>query len=187
MAKTVEVVVGTIGKPHGLKGEVAIDLRTDEPTRRFADGAALFDERSRRPLTVTSSRWVGGRLLVRFAELADRSAVEAARGTVLATEVAAEEAPEGFDEYYDRQLVGLRVLGSDGRQVGVITEVAHLPAQDLLTVHTDAGDKLVPLVQALVPTIDVAGGFVQLAEVPGLLDDQAVSDGTDGSGKPTDG
>lgn len=187
MERTVEVVVGTIGKPHGLKGEVAIDLRTDEPERRFHDGAALFDEQSRRPLTVASSRWVGGRLLVSFVELADRSAVEQARGTVLATQIGADEVPEGNDEYYDRQLVGLRVLTMDGTQVGVVNEVAHLPAQDLLTVRTESGDKLVPLVQALVPIIDLAGGFVQVADVPGLLDDQAVSDGTDGSGKPAGG
>src|ERR1700733_8386005 len=109
----VEVVVGRIGKPHGLKGEVTLDLRSDEPERRFAPGSALRAESppgsaSRlSSLTVTASRWHQSTLLVRFDELPDRNAAEAARGIVLHASVPADESPEDPEEFYDHQLVGL--------------------------------------------------------------------------------
>lgn len=172
MTELVEVAVGAIGRAHGLRGDVAIDLRTDEPERRFVDGAELRIEGSRRTLRVESPRWHSGRLLVRFAEAPDRTAVEALRGTVLVVDVPADELPEDEDEYYDRQLVGLRVLRADGSPAGVVREVVHLPAQDLLAVATDTGERLVPFVTELVPEVDLAAGTCTLAEVGGLLDDE---------------
>src|SRR3954452_3533209 len=89
----VEVVVGRIGKPHGLRGEVTIDVRTDEPDRRFTAGAVLRAEPPRASasgltrLTVVSTRWHSSRLLATFTEIPDRTAAEAARGTLLHAEI----------------------------------------------------------------------------------------------------
>jgi 16S rRNA processing protein RimM len=171
MSDRVEAVVGVIGRPHGLRGEVAIDLRTDEPERRFAPGAVVRPEGGGKPFTVSSTRWHSGRLLVAFAELADRTAVEAARGTRLVVEVSADESPEDEGEFYDRQLIGLRVLDAGGTDVGEVTAVIHLPAQDGLEVQTDAGTRLIPFVAELVPEVDLAAGHVRLADVPGLVTD----------------
>lgn len=176
----VEVTVGSIGKAHGLRGDVAIDVRTDEPERRFADGALLRVEGTRRTLTVASSRWHSGRLLVRFTEAADRTAVEQLRGLVLVVDVEADELPEDEDEYYDRQLIGLRVLRADGTEVGTIGEVVHLPSQDLLLIRTPEGERLVPFAAALVPEVDLAAGTCTLADVPGLVDDDAEVAGEQG-------
>lgn len=172
MAGLIEVVVGVIGRPNGIRGDVTIDVRTDEPERRFVVGAALRAEGTRRLLTVTSTRWHSGRLIASFAELPDRNAVEDARGLVLVADVPDDETPTGPDEYYDRQLVGLAVVRADGTPAGRITSVLHGAAQDLLVVDTESGERLIPFVSELVPTVDLASGSVTLADVGGLLDDE---------------
>jgi len=171
MSDTVEVIVGIVGRPHGIKGEVGIELRTDEPERRFAPGSILRPEGGGRVLTVESARDHSGRLLVRFRECADRSAVERIRGTVLVVDVVDGERPADDEEYYDRQLVDLHVLDAGGAEVGRVAHVVHLPEQDLLEVRTPAGVRLVPFVRALVPEVDLAAGTVRLADLPGLLTD----------------
>jgi 16S rRNA processing protein RimM len=166
------VTVGRIGRAHGIKGEVGIDVRTDEPDRRFADGAVLVtDAKVSRTLTVAASRWHSGKLLVKFAEVPDRTAAEQLRNLVLQSEIDADERPEDPEEYYDRELVGLAVRTTDGADVGEVIDVVHLPAQDLLEIRRTAGNVvLVPLVEELVPEIDVDKRYVVVADRPGLLD-----------------
>jgi 16S rRNA processing protein RimM len=154
---------------------VAIELRTDEPDRRFAPGEVLRGEGESRSFTVSSARYHSGRLLVTFAEITDRTAAEAVRGTRLVVSVPADELPEAEGEFYDRQLVGLRVLDASGADVGAVAAVVHLPAQDALEVLTADGPRLVPFVTALVPEVDLAAGHVRLADVPGLLFDAEAS------------
>jgi 16S rRNA processing protein RimM len=168
-----EVVVGRIGKAHSLKGEVSVEPRTDEPDRRFAVGAVLAAARPNgtdaRKLTVHAVRWHGERLLIAFAEIPDRNAAEAARGLVLSIAVDPEDSPEDPEEFYDHQLVGLAAYTTDGDAVGTVTEVIHTSGQDLLAIKTDVGEVLVPFVSALVPTVDLAAGRLEIADRPGLL------------------
>jgi 16S rRNA processing protein RimM len=168
------LVVGRIGRPHGVKGEVTVESRTDEPERRFAVGSRLI---ARAPdgavraggLTVAGSRWHQGRLLLRLAELTDRSAAEAARGTLLEVPLDPDESPEDPDEFYDHQLVGLAVE-ADGSPVGTVVAVEHNGSQDLLQVELADGTRaLFPFVRALVPLVDVAGGRIVVDDRPGLL------------------
>ena len=177
---TTQVVVGRIGKPHGIRGELSVEPRTDEPDRRFAAGAVLLTQEPRgsvphgqgRPtsLTVEATRWHQDRLLVRFAEIADRNAAEAARGLVLTADVPADETPEDPEEFYDHQLVGLRVETTESAVVGEVAGIQHGAGQDLVVVRTpDGEDVLVPFVTALVPEVDVAGGRLVVADRPGLL------------------
>lgn len=172
----IELLVGRIGRPHGLRGEVTIDVRTDEPDLRFAAGTTL---RAAPPagastradaLTVARSRWHQRFLLVTFEEVPDRDAAEALRGTLLHTMLPADATPEDPDEFYDHQLVGLRAEDVDGSPLGEVVAVVHGAAQDLLTVRTpDGRDALVPFVAALVPEVDIAGGRVVVADRPGLV------------------
>jgi len=171
------IVVGRIGKPHGIKGEVSVETRTDEPDRRFAAGAQLKTQ-NKRPgapgpahLTVAGSRWHSGRLLVRFEELNDRNAAEEARGTLLSVAFDPDERPEDPDEFYDHQLVGLQVVTTDGREVGTLKEIVHGTAQDLLVIGTEGTDVLVPFVSQLVPQVDVPGRRIVVEDRPGLLSD----------------
>lgn len=170
MSELVEVVVGRIGRPHGVRGELTIEVRTDEPERRFADGTHMLIEGTQRALTVAATRWHGERLLVRFEGVHDRDAAEALRGSLLSVSVPRDERPEDEEEYYDRQLAGLRVLDHTGNEVGVIGGVVHLPTQDLLSVTTADGERLVPFVRALVPEVDLVQGHVRLADVEGLIE-----------------
>jgi 16S rRNA processing protein RimM len=188
----IEVCVGRIGKPHGVRGEVSVEVRSDEPDRRFAAGAVLrprggvlSSERQRSAsngrhpalppaLTVTSARWHQDRLLVRFEEVPDRSAAEQTRGALLYVDLAPGEVPEDPEDFYDHQLVGLTVEDTDGTRIGVVTEVLHHTAQELLVIRTaegaDGREVLVPFVTALVPTVDVAAGRLVVADRPGLID-----------------
>ncbi len=166
------VVIGRIGRAHGIKGDVAVDVRTDEPHRRFAVGATVLC--AGRPRTIAAARQHAGRLLVRLEGVADRTAAEGLNGTLLEVDVDPDEVPEDPDDYYDHQLVGLRVADHTGHDVGTVREVLHLPHQDLLAVVLETGrEALVPFVHALVPDVDLAVGRVVLADVPGLLDPDA--------------
>lgn len=173
---TVEVIVGIVGRAHGIRGDVGIELRTDEPERRFAPGSRLRIEGSGRSLTVTSTRDHSGRLLVRFDECPDRTAAELLRGAVLVVDVDADERPGNEEEFYDRQLTGLRVFDAADAEVGSVVDVIHLPEQDLLEIQTPTGKRLVPFVRAIVPKVDLTARLVQLADVPGLLVDEIDSD-----------
>jgi 16S rRNA processing protein RimM len=168
------VVVGRIGRAHGLTGEVSVEPRTDEPARRFTVGAVLGTEgRTHWPsLTVAGTRTHQGRLLVRFAEIGDRTTAESARGTELTVVVEPEESPEDPEEFYDHQLVGLRVETVAGDAVGTLLRVEHNAAQDLLVLDTDHGEVLFPFVEALVPEVDLAGGRIVLDDRPGLLQEE---------------
>ena len=174
--ESIEVLVGRIGKPHGIRGHVTIDVRTDEPERRFADGARLkavppkgsaFAERS---LTVEGTRWHQGVLHVLFEEVPDRDAAETARGVLLYADIPADATPDDPDEYYDHQLVGLAAYDTDGTHLGEVSGLVHGGAQDLLTIRTpDRREALVPFVKALVPEVDLAGRKVVIADRPGLV------------------
>ena len=117
-----------------------------------------------------SARRHQSRLLVTFTEVTDRSAAEAARGLLLAVEVDPRETPEDPEEFYDHQLVGLRMVTTDGRDVGEVVEVVHGPAQDLLSARDGEGrEVLVPFVARFVPEVDLAAGRVLVEDVPGLI------------------
>ena len=169
------LVVGRIGRPHGLRGEVSVEPRTDEPDRRFAVGSRLTAERSRpgaaapAAFTVSGLRWHSGRLLLSFEEIADRNAAEDVRGTLLVVPVDPDETPEDPEEFYDHQLVGLSVVLATGEVVGELTEVVHGAAQDLLVVDAGGREVLVPFVSALVPEVDLEGRRVVVDDRPGLF------------------
>lgn len=173
MDDKIEVTVGKIGRAHGINGDVWIDVRTDEPGRRFVQGGRLLLGGTGREIELASVRWNKGRLVVSFVGYPDRTAVEALTGTLLHVRVPAAERPSEPDEYFDRQLVGLAVLDHRGDRVGAVTEVLHLPAQDVLQIDVDGEERLVPFVSALVPVVDLEAGHVRLADVVGLLEDEA--------------
>lgn len=163
------VIVGTLGRAHGLRGELAVHLRTDDPERRFAAGAVVSAGGT--PRVVASSRRHSGVWLLRFEGVTDRTGAEALRGLDLAVDVPADEVPAEEGEYYDRQLVGLEVRNASGTGVGRVRAVLHLPAQDVLAVDVDGTERLVPFVEPLVPTVDLDAGYLQVAAVRGLLED----------------
>ena len=170
------MVVGRLGRPHGVRGLATVEVRTDDPDLRFAPGAVLItDPPERGPLTVVDKRWHSGTLLLQLAApsgevYATREAVDELRNTLFLVPVADLPEIEDPDSYYDHQLIGLSVRLPDGTVVGEVTAVHH-EAQDLLVVgRPEGGDALVPFVSAIVPTVDLDGGFLVVDPPEGLLE-----------------
>ncbi|MER7919679.1 MULTISPECIES: ribosome maturation factor RimM [unclassified Streptomyces] len=170
-----QLVVARVGRAHGIKGEVTVEVRTDEPELRLAPGAVLAtDPAATGPLTIETGRVHSGRLLLRFAGVTDRTGAEALRNTLLIADVEPEEMPEGEDEYYDHQLMDLDVVTEDGVEVGRITEISHLPSQDLFIVERpDGTEVMIPFVEEIVAEIDLAEQRAVITPPPGLIDDRA--------------
>jgi 16S rRNA processing protein RimM len=171
----VQLVVARIGRAHGIKGEVTVEVRTDEPELRLAPGAVLATEpASTGPLTIETGRVHSGRLILRFEGVSDRTGAEALRNTLLIAEIDPEELPEEEDEYYDHQLMDLDVVTKDGEEVGRITEISHLPSQDLFIVERpDGSEVMIPFVESIVIEIDLEEQRAVIDPPPGLIDDQA--------------
>ncbi|MEU7132629.1 ribosome maturation factor RimM [Streptomyces sp. NPDC046261] len=168
-----QLVVGRIGRAHGIKGEVTVEVRTDEPELRLGPGAVLAtDPAGVGPLTIETGRVHSGRLLLRFAGVSDRNAAEALRNTLLIAEVDPDETPEDPEEFYDHQLMDLDVITVDGTAVGRITEISHLPSQDLFIVERpDGSEVMIPFVSEIVTEIDLEGQVAVVDPPRGLLDD----------------
>jgi 16S rRNA processing protein RimM len=156
---------------------VAVEVRTDDPERRFVPGARLLTSSSATSpdeVVVEHARWHSGRLLLHLVGVDDRTAAESLRGVLLQVEVDPEETPTDPEEFYDHQLIGLAVVDLDGTSVGSVVDVVH-GAQDLLVVEhapgrSGARRSLVPFVQVLVPEVDLDAGRLVVDLPSGLLD-----------------
>ena len=170
-----QLVVGRIGRAHGIKGEVTVEVRTDEPELRLGPGAVLATEpASAGPLTNETGRVHSGRLLLRFEGVRDRTGAEALRNILLIAEIDPEELPEDPEEFYDHQLMDLDVVLADGTEIGRITEISHLPSQDLFIVERpDGSEVMIPFVGEIVTEIDLEEQRAVIDPPPGLIDDRA--------------
>ncbi|WP_214105984.1 ribosome maturation factor RimM [Acrocarpospora catenulata] len=166
-----ELVVGRIGRPHGVRGEVTVEVRTDAPEQRFAPGSTLRTQPAARgPVVVESARWHKGILLLRLEGVASRDVAEEFRDILLVVDSAELPPSEDPDEFHDHQLIGLAVRTVEGQPVGEVSDVLH-HGQDLLVVRRPGREEAyVPFVKALVPEIDLDAGVLVVAAPPGLFD-----------------
>ncbi|GAA1411438.1 ribosome maturation factor RimM [Catellatospora coxensis] len=169
------LIVGHVMRAHGIRGEVLVHPRTDEPALRFAVGSTLIVEPAVAglpgKLTVEEARPHSGELIVTFAEIPDRNMAELAKSAVLNVDSADVPMPEDPDEYLDHQLVGLDVVTVAGEPLGKVLRIDHAPASDLLVVRMpDGRTGLIPFVSAIVPEVDVAGGRITVDPPGGLFD-----------------
>lgn len=184
------LVVGQIGKAHGIRGEVSVVVRTDEPEERFTAGSVFITEVPRdrrvsagpaaapgvrfevpRQLTLESIRWHQGRGIAVFEGIHDRTVAEALKGVFLQVDSADVAPSEDPDEFHDHQLVGLRVESVDGTDHGTVQRIEHAPASDLIVLaKKGGGTALIPFVTAMVPTVDLPGGRIVVDLPEGLLD-----------------
>ncbi|HSS23526.1 MAG TPA: ribosome maturation factor RimM [Mycobacterium sp.] len=172
-----ELLVGRVVKAHGVSGEVVVEVRTDDPAARFASGSTLRAKDSRaggqeRSYVVAHVREHGGRLLVRLAGVDDRATADALRGSLFVVD--SDDLPpiDEPDTYYDHQLEGLHVRTTTGQDVGVVAEVLHTTAGELLAVERpdDGGEVLVPFVSAIVTSVSLEDRIVEIDPPEGLLD-----------------
>jgi 16S rRNA processing protein RimM len=178
------LVVGQIGKPHGIRGEVSVYVRTDEPEERFTAGAVFATEvpRDRRENTAPASavppslvlesvRWHQGRGIAQFDGVHGRDAAELLRGVLLQVDSETLTAPPDPDEFHDHELIGLRVVDRAGAELGTVARIDHAPSSDLIVLDKSGGGTgLIPFVSQMVPTVDVPGGRIVVDLPEGLLD-----------------
>lgn len=170
-----ELVVGRVAKAHGVTGELVVDVRTDDPDERFAPGNRLHLKPSRggagQDVVVETARPHGARMLVRLPGVSDRNAADALRGHLFVVDTADLPEIEDPDEFYDHQLEGLAVRTVDGQAVGSVAEVLHTAGGELLAVrNADGAEILVPFVGAIVTSVSLADGIVEIDPPDGLLD-----------------
>jgi 16S rRNA processing protein RimM len=169
-----DLVVGRVVKAHGVTGEIVVEVRTDDPDDRFAPGVSLRGRPAKggaeQRYVVDAVREHSGRLLVRLAGVADRTAADALRGTVFIVDSAELPPIDDPDEFYDHQLEGLRVRTVSGADVGTVAEVLHTAAGELLAVRTDEREVLVPFVSAIVTSVSLADAVVEIDPPEGLLE-----------------
>lgn len=172
-----ELVVGRVVKSHGIRGELVVDVRTDSPADRFAEGSRLVGRTGKGPrvidreVTIEAARDHSGRLLVRVAGVRDRDSADALRGMLLLVDSDSLPDNDDPDEFHDHQLEGLRVLDTGGVQLGEVTEVVHTPGGELLSIRLSGGnDALVPFVTEIVPEVDLGSGTCVIDPPEGLLD-----------------
>jgi 16S rRNA processing protein RimM len=165
------LTVGRIGRPHGIRGDVVVGVRTDEPELRFARGSRLdTDPAGVGPLIVAATHWHSGLLLVRFEGISDRDAAAELGGTWLMVDSATIAPSDDPDEFHDTDLVGLSVRTVDGTHVGIVDDVLH-SGQDVLVIKAAAGGEvMVPFVKPLVPDVDVESGYLVINPPDGLLE-----------------
>jgi 16S rRNA processing protein RimM len=170
-----ELMVGRVVKAHGTSGEIVVEIRTDDPESRFAPGASLRGKPpaggADRHYAVESAREHSGRLLLRLSGITDRDSADALRGVVFFVDSAELPPIEDPDEFYDYQLEGLRVRTVEGRDVGIVAEVLHTAAGELLAVRAEAGaDVLVPFVSAIVTSVSLPDRTIEIDPPAGLLE-----------------
>ncbi len=180
-----QLQVARIGKPHGIRGEVTVQVLTDAPSERFVAGTEFVVEpASAGPLTIRSARWNKDILLLGFEEIADRNAAEAIRGAKLFIETEELDDEDDDEGWYEHELVGLEArVGS--QVVGKVAALTTLPVQDLLTVKTEEGKEiLVPFVDEIVPEVNIEDGFILITPPAGLFEvnDDTAEESRDGAG-----
>lgn len=184
-----KVQVARIGKPHGIRGEVTVQLFTDDPEGRCAPGAVLqleaaTDQAARLApggvLRVRSARWNKSVLVLGFDSVADRNAAELLRESRLWVE--SQEDDEDDDAWYEHELLDLAVVlraeqeqaqrqGREPAAIGRVTGLRTMPAQDLLEIELPGGaEAMVPFVEQIVLEVDPEAGRVVIDPPAGLLD-----------------
>jgi 16S rRNA processing protein RimM len=160
------LVVGVVTGAHGLRGEVAIQNRSDNPDRWRPGGAVLLGDG--RSLTIETSRPHGKRLLVKFEGVDDRTTAETLRGANLIVPTSwVPSLPAG--EWWAYELEGCAVETSSGRALGALTEVIATPANDIwVAVDPDGTETLIPVVADLLVEVDTVARRIVVRDVPGV-------------------
>jgi len=164
-------VVGRIARAHGIRGQVIVNLETDFPEERFKPGATLYTERGGAvtPLTLTTVRFQNGRPVIGLEGVDTMNDAETYAGLELRVPrewLAA--LPDGM--FYHHDLVGCRVVTRGGEDVGVVEGVEGTLGGSRLVVDGGTKEILIPLVNEICRTIDVAGKRIVIDPPDGLLD-----------------
>lgn len=162
------VAIGRVRRPHGIRGELSVEPYAADMAR-YASLERVFVDGTERG--VRGVRVHGNAVLMVLEGVDGREAADALRNVEICVP-ATERAPLPPERFYIDDLVGLRVIDTEGRVRGVVDAVLERPGADLLQLRTPSGAQgLVPLVRAIVRRVDVAAGEVVVDPPQGLLPD----------------
>jgi 16S rRNA processing protein RimM len=162
-----QLVVGRIGRAHGVLGEATVQVQTDDPDVRFKVGAKLSLDNGK-DLTIRSARWHNQILLLAFDGIIDRNQIEELRDQMISAEVDITSLSPG--EYHYQQLLGCQVFLQNDELIGEVDEIVKLPGQDLLSVAKNGKKVLIPMVKKIIISIDVSAKKIVVDPPEGLLD-----------------
>lgn len=157
------VQMAVIGAPHGVSGALRVKTFTGDPTA-LGDYGPLFTADGR-SLTVAELRPDKTVVIVRFAEVADRTAAEALNGTALFVDRSALPADLEEDEFYHADLIGLPAVDETGAEAGTVLAVHDFGAGEMLELRMRGGSVMVPFTREAVPEVDLAAGRIRLDRV----------------------
>ena len=162
------LVVGKLGKPHGVRGEIVMDIFTDFP-ERLKQGVTVYVGEQYLPLQITNVRSHSRGILLSFEGYQSR--VEAAELRNLLIQVPTADRPElPNGEYYHHQLLGLHVIDENGTRLGHITAILETGANDVYVIQSESGaEMLIPAIESVVEDIDLEEKQVKVHLLPGLL------------------
>ena len=175
-SKQTSLRVGRLLKAHGLKGAIKLELYTDSPNERFVPGAVFslqVPESSPwfgKTVTIKELRWYNSHPVLFLEGIEDRTQAETLIKAILLVDQDLAETPTEPDAWYDQQLVGLKVY-REGSEIGSVSRVEHLPAQDLLVVDYQGQEVMVPFVKQIVPEVDIKAGRVMITPPLGLFEE----------------
>jgi len=170
------LIVGRMGKAHGVHGSILAEILTDFPERLKAGvGIEVGEtEDSRRAMEIHGVRYHRGRWLLDLVGIRNREDVEKLRGLyIFLPEQALDELPEGY--YYEHHLVGLECRSPEGEVLGTVKALETDGGQTRILVQRGSREFLVPWVPELVSSVDLDGAYLVIEPLPGLLDDDAVT------------
>ena len=162
-----QLVVGRIGRAHGVLGEATVQVQTDDPDLRFKVGAKLILDNGK-DLTIRSARWHNQILLLAFDGVVDRNQIEELRDQMISAEVDITSLSPG--EYHYQQLLGCQVFLQSDELIGEVDAIVKLPSQDLLSVAKNGKKVLIPMVKKIIISIDILNKKIVVDPPEGLLD-----------------
>ena len=160
------LIVGYILAPWGIKGEVKVEVATDFP-ERFAPRKVVY--LNTRPLEIECCHPHKQHLVVKLATIDSIEAAEKLRGQAL-TIPSSELYPLPEGQYYTFQLIGIKVLTTDGEHLGQIVDIMTTGSNDVYIVEGKRGEILIPAIEDVVKSIDLAKGKMVIEAIKGLLD-----------------
>lgn len=167
------LVVGKIRRPHGLHGEVLMEVYTDFP-QRLTPGRVVYLGEQRERLIICQRRTHKDGLLLTFDGFHTPEAVERFENRLLYVS-AAEVAPLPDGVYYHHQLLGMKIVNESGRNLGLLTEILVTGANDVYVVSGENGEILLPAIEEVVREVDLAGKVMKVHLLPGLVDGEVSS------------
>lgn len=165
------LVVGKVLRPHGIRGELRMEILTDYP-ERLVPGRRVYLGEEHRPFTIEAVRRHQGLLLLKLKQCNDRTMAESFYHALVYVRLT-DAVPLEEGEYYHFQLIGMRVETESGEVLGEITEVLDAQgANDVYVVQGPRGEILIPGIRDVVRVLDVAARRMVIAPMPGLLGEE---------------